>query len=148
MPETERHVVSAILWTDDGRVLLQQRDDRPDLRYPGHWTLFGGQVEDREDFETAIRRELMEELELEDQLLALLERYTCPVRTVPGVVTTTNHVYAGRLAQPISELTLHEGQAMALFDRAEADRLDLAFAQNPVLERFFAQRTAARRKQT
>ncbi len=142
MPEIERHVVSAILWTDDGRVLLQQRDDRPDLRYAGQWTLFGGQVEDGEDADTAIRRELIEELELADQPLALLERYVCPARTTPGVVTTTNHVYGGRLARPFSTLMLYEGQAMALFDRDEAARLELAFAQNPVLERYFARRSA------
>ncbi len=140
MPEIERHVVSAILWTDDGHVLLQQRDDRPDLRYAGCWTLFGGQVEDGEDADAAIRRELIEELELDDQLLVLVEVYSCPARTIPGQVVTVNHVYAGRLARPFEDLRLLEGQAMALFTPAEAVGLDLAFAQTPVLERWFARR--------
>lgn len=137
MPEIERHVVSAILWTDDGRVLLQQRDDKPDLRYAGCWTIFGGQVETGEDPEAAIFRELVEELDLTDQPLALFERYTCPVRTTPGVVRTTNHVYAGRLVRPMETLTLHEGQAMALFTAEQAAHHDLAFAQSPVVARWF-----------
>jgi 8-oxo-dGTP diphosphatase len=137
MPEIERHVVSAILWTDDRRVLLQQRDDRPDLRYADCWTLFGGQVEDGEDPDTAIRRELAEELELTDQPLTLVEQYICPVRTTRGEVHTTNHVYAGKLAQPFESLTLYEGQTMALMSREEAAQHDLAFAQSPVLVRWF-----------
>lgn len=137
MPEIARHVVSAILWTDDGRVLLQQRDDKPGLRYAGCWTLFGGSVEEGEDPDAAIFRELAEELELTDQPLTLVERYTCPVRTIPGVVHTTNHVYAGRLARPVETLTLYEGQAMVLFTAHEAARRELAFAQSPVLARWF-----------
>jgi 8-oxo-dGTP pyrophosphatase MutT (NUDIX family) len=141
MPEIEeRQVVSAILWTDHGRVLLQQRDDKPGLRYAGCWTLFGGQVEAGETPEEAIRRELIEELELDDQPLALEESYVCPVRTIAGEVVTINHVYAGRLARPIAQLALLEGQAMALFTRANALELDLAFAQTPVLARWFARR--------
>lgn len=143
MPEIERQVVGAILWTDDGRVLLQQRDDRPDLRYPGYWTLFGGQVEAGETPDEAIARELLEELELADQPLVRLESYVCPARTMPGVVTTTNHVYAGRLARPVEALILHEGQALALISREQAAELELAFLQNPVLERFFARHAAA-----
>ena len=140
MPETEHRVVSAILWTNDGRVLLQQRDDKPDLRYAGCWTLFGGSVEDGEDPDAAIFRELVEELALDDQPLAFVERYTCPVRTTPGVVHTTNHVYAGRLARPAETLTLYEGQAMALFTAEEAAQHELAFAQSMVLARWFARR--------
>ena len=138
MPEIERHVVGAILWTDDGRVLLQQRDDRPDLRYPGYWTLFGGQVEEGESPDQAIVRELIEELGLDGQPLTPFEQYICPARSTPGVVVTTNHVYSGRLSRPFESLILGEGQAMALMSREQAMQLELAFMQNPVLERWFA----------
>ncbi|MFN8379205.1 MAG: NUDIX domain-containing protein [Anaerolineae bacterium] len=138
MSEIKRHVVSAILWADDDCVLLQQRDDRPDLRYAGCWTLFGGQVEDGEEPEFAIRRELVEELDLDDQPLVLFESYVCPARTVPGGVTTINHVYTGHLSRPFGSLSLHEGQGMALVTREQAAQLDLAFMQSPALDRWFA----------
>lgn len=138
MPEIERHVVGAILWTDDGRVLLQQRDDRPDLRYPGYWTLFGGQVEEGESPDQAIVRELIEELGLDGQPLTPFEQYICPARSTPGVVVTTNHVYSGRLSRPFESLILCEGQAMALMSREQTVKLELAFMQKPVQERWFA----------
>ncbi|MBL8146301.1 MAG: NUDIX domain-containing protein [Anaerolineae bacterium] len=138
MVEIERHVVSAILWTDDGRVLLQQRDDRQDLRFPGYWTLFGGLVEEGESPDEAIERELMEELGLDGQPLTPFEQYICPARSTPGVVVTTNHVYSGRLAQPIESLVLCEGQVMALMSCEQAGQVELAFMQTPVLERWFA----------
>lgn len=136
MPDVEHHVVSAILWADDGRALLQQRDEKPGLPYAGYWTLFGGQVEADEGPDSAIRRELVEELALHDQPLTFLERYTCPVRT-RGVVVTTNHVYTGRLSRPMTSLVLFEGKAMALFTREESEQVELAFAQSPVLGRWF-----------
>jgi 8-oxo-dGTP pyrophosphatase MutT (NUDIX family) len=56
---------AALLVLDDGRYLLQLRDDLPHIWYPGHWGLFGGSVDPEEDAVTALRRELHEELDLE-----------------------------------------------------------------------------------
>lgn len=134
-----RHVVGAILLNDAGEVLLQQRDDTPGLRYAGQWTLFGGAVEAGETFDEAIRRELVEELALELPLTLWLE-YQCPARTVRGEVETYNHVYVGRMTQPLETLTLYEGQAMAYFSREAAASLTLAFEQSPVIEQFFRER--------
>jgi len=46
----------------EGKVLLQLRDNNPDIRYPNLWGTFGGQIEDGETPEEAIVRELDEEL--------------------------------------------------------------------------------------
>jgi len=56
---------AALLVLDDGRYLLQLRDDLPHIWYPGHWGLFGGSVDHGEDAVAALRRELREELELD-----------------------------------------------------------------------------------
>lgn len=53
---------AALIRIDDGRYLMQLRDDKPGVFYPGHWGLFGGEIEPGEDPETALRRELTEEL--------------------------------------------------------------------------------------
>jgi 8-oxo-dGTP pyrophosphatase MutT (NUDIX family) len=42
------HAVKALIYDSGGRLLLQQRDDRPDLLFPGCWTFFGGLVEEGE----------------------------------------------------------------------------------------------------
>jgi 8-oxo-dGTP pyrophosphatase MutT (NUDIX family) len=57
--------VAALLVLDDGRYIMQLRDDIPSIWYPGHWGLFGGGVDDGEEELAALRRELREELELE-----------------------------------------------------------------------------------
>jgi 8-oxo-dGTP pyrophosphatase MutT (NUDIX family) len=54
--------VAAIIFTSDHRYLLQHREDRGDIAYPDWWCLFGGAREPGEDAETALRREMMEEL--------------------------------------------------------------------------------------
>ena len=59
------HAVAALLVLEDGRYIMQLRDDIPNIWYPGHWGLFGGGIEDEEDELAALRRELQEELELE-----------------------------------------------------------------------------------
>lgn len=131
----ERHVASIMLVNRRGHVLLQQRDDRPDLAYAGLWTLFGGQVEDGETPEQCIRREMLEELDLE----VSFEHWTtveCPARTTPEMIVY-NHLYVGHVTTPIEDLTLYEGAAMAYFDRDHASRVQLAFMQSPLLMRFF-----------
>ena len=131
----ERHVASVMLVNRRGHVLLQQRDDRPDLAYAGHWTLFGGQVEDGETPEECIRRELKEELDL-DLSVEYWTTVECAARTTAETVVH-NHLYVGKMTHSIEELTLYEGAAMAYFDRDHASQINLAFMQSPLLMRFF-----------
>jgi ADP-ribose pyrophosphatase YjhB (NUDIX family) len=131
-----RLVVGAVLYKQHGEVLLQQRDNKPGLRYSGYWTLFGGYVETGETPDQAIRRELKEELALELPLRFWMV-YECPVRTIPSEVVTLNHIYVGQMTRDLKSLTLLEGQAMAYFRQEEALKLTLAFEQSFVLERFF-----------
>ena len=55
---------AAIIVLEDGRYLMQARDDKPGILYPGHWGLFGGALNAGEDSMTGLRRELEEELGL------------------------------------------------------------------------------------
>jgi 8-oxo-dGTP diphosphatase len=133
----QRLVVCVLLYNPHGEVLLQKRDDRPDLVYRGAWTLFGGSAEDGETPEQAIRRELEEELELTDAPLTFWMQYECPVRTIRGEVTTTNAVFFAPLTVPFEQLVLHEGERMAFYSAHSSRDLQLAFEQNFVLQQFF-----------
>lgn len=66
-----RDAVVAVIHLDDGRYLMQLRDDKPGIFYPDHWGLFGGAVDAGEEPEQALRRELHEELNLDVPLAAL-----------------------------------------------------------------------------
>src|SRR6516225_1127523 len=57
-----RAAAGAIIVFDGRDYLLQLRDMRSDIWYPGHWGLFGGQNLPGETPEDSIRRELVEEL--------------------------------------------------------------------------------------
>jgi 8-oxo-dGTP pyrophosphatase MutT (NUDIX family) len=66
----------AALITMGRQYLLQHREDRPDIAFPNYWGLFGGACEDSESAAQALRREMLEELGLEDFEYAPMVRCT------------------------------------------------------------------------
>src|ERR1700680_1541781 len=52
----------ALIVVDREHYLLQLRDQKPGIFYPGHWGLFGGATEPGEPPEAAGAREIKEEL--------------------------------------------------------------------------------------
>lgn len=133
-----REVVSLLLYNERGEVLIQLRDDKPDIPYPNHWTLFGGQVEKGELPEHAARRELWEELGV-DVPLTLWREFEDPDRTKPGKIVCMHYSYRAAFPYEVNQLTLAEGQKMAYVTRDEAAKLNLAFRQTPLLLDFFAE---------
>lgn len=137
----EKTVVSVLPYNANGEVLLQLRDDKPGLAYANHWTLFGGQMEDGETPDEAMRREVREELDIELPLV-YWQTFECPVRTRSGELHVLNRVYVAEMRCDIATLTLYEGQRMAYFGAVEAAGMRLAFEQQNILNAFFAEREA------
>ena len=52
----------AVIYCEGGELLLQQRDNTPNLPFPGAWNFFGGHIEEGELPKDALIRELTEEL--------------------------------------------------------------------------------------
>jgi 8-oxo-dGTP diphosphatase len=129
-------VVSAILANSRGEVLMQLRDNRSGLLFPGYWTLPGGMVEQGESPDEAIRRELMEEMELSLPLAYWLAYNTRRGRL--NLIRVRQHLYTGRLDTPAEEITLHEGQALRYVSAGEMDALPLAFGFLPILRNYFS----------
>jgi len=119
-------VVAAVLRDAHGRVLISQRPEgKP---YAGLWEFPGGKVEPGEAIETALRRELREELGIEvtscQPLLTLWHDY--PERQVELCVWTVGH-YAGD-AQGL------EGQALRWLAVPELRSIELLPADLPIIE--------------
>lgn len=133
---------SALFVDGGGRVLLQQRDDKPGLPFAGMWTFFGGAVEAGETPEQAVYREVAEELGWHDPRLSYWTLQIRPHVAAPDTHVVHNHIYVGRLTIDPDALTLGEGQAMALFDAAAAESIELAFWQHEPLRRFFREYAA------
>ena len=69
------NAAAAVIVLGDGRYLLQLRDNKSGIFFPGHWGLFGGGVEDEEQPADALRRELKEELGLAVSNMKPLTRF-------------------------------------------------------------------------
>lgn len=111
--------VAALLVVEDGRYLLQQRDNMPAIWYPDHWGLFGGAVEPGEDPVTALRRELQEELELLPRQVEWFTRFDFDLTGFgQGRVHRTYFTIPLR-SEDIGQLRLHEGKAVQAFGAAE-----------------------------
>lgn len=65
VPLAPKNAVAALIVLDDGRFLMQQRDDIQGIFYPGYWGLFGGAIEPGETAVEALVREVREELAFE-----------------------------------------------------------------------------------
>ena len=113
-------IASLLLYTKDGKVLLQHRSD--DARFlPGYWGAFGGHVEPGESVEAALKRELLEELEYRvrgPRPLNVKER-----ETEEGVkIVTHNFIEEYDAAQLLVQ---HEGQGYGWFTIPEAVELKM-----------------------
>ncbi|ULG76423.1 NUDIX domain-containing protein [Leptospira interrogans] len=111
------HAVKALIYRDDQRILLQQRDYTPGIIFQGYWTFFGGQVESGENFKDALCRELKEELgclpgSIGEELFHWEWR---------GEQITCNHCLPVYFEVKEDVLTLNEGLAMKWFLWEELD---------------------------
>ncbi len=107
-------IAVALIVAEDGRLLLQLRDNAPGRAAAGRWGLFGGHVEAGERPEDALLRELRDELGWRP---THFEPYV--VRTVESSERAwqglTSHVFAAHLDVPPEALVLGEGRDLALF---------------------------------
>ena len=108
---------AALILVEDRGYLMQQRDARTDIWYPGFWGLFGGSVEPGEGAGEALARELYEELELEivpaqAQFFIKLEFDLAGL----GLQRYFRDYYLVRITRSICDgLVLHEGSDMRVF---------------------------------
>jgi len=103
-----REVVKAVIFKDH-KYLLQLRDNDPAISYPNTWSFFGGEVDEGEKFEEALKRELEEELSWHPNELFFLNKITN--KKVDCNIT----YYMVNCDAPEDSLVLGEGQAMDWF---------------------------------
>ena len=108
--------VAALIVLQGGRYVMQLRDDRPDIIYPGHWACFGGAMRPGEDPMQALRRELKEELEFELQQAAEFARFVFDVSA--GGCGTFSRIYfeVSATLEETERFVLHEGAALRMFE--------------------------------
>jgi len=106
----------------NGRYLMQLRDDKPAILLPNHWALFGGTVDDGEDAAAALRRELVEELELRPRTVVPFTEMTVALPLVPPRLDRMSFFTVPVNEEDLAATIQHEGAAKRLFDPAALAR--------------------------
>ena len=110
MNSKQRHVALAILH-QDGKFLLQLRDNIPTIVHPGYWAFFGGHIEPGETPEVAVKREILEEIGYEMPTVESFGAFETP--------EVVRHMFYAPLTVEIGDLELHEGWDLDLWTLEE-----------------------------
>ena len=115
--------VCALIIMEDGRYLLQLREQKADITFPAHWCLFGGGVEKGEVPFATLCRELNEELNLKVRNAKMFTQFD--VDLTPSGLRKFNRIYyeIKLTHQESSSLILNEGEAMRGFTIREIKTL-------------------------
>ena len=117
-------IAVAFLVDAEGRVLLQHRDEHAP-RAADQWGMVGGHVEDGEDYDVAICREIAEETGIE------LTREDLVLWQATEFEYSDGHrsdyrIYVGRVDLTDDDIVLGEGRAIVFVDPARTAVLDRA----------------------
>ncbi len=117
-----------IVFSADGKILCQLRDNKKNLPFPGYWVCTpGGHVEKNEQAYAAVQRELWEEFEIRVSELAPLTTIIEHAPPVRGIY----HAFTGNLPVPVEKVKCNEGQAAVFLPFREA----LGLKQHPISKR-------------
>ena len=111
--ETTNIGTHALLITSEGKIILQQRENKAGIVNPGLISMFGGTIEKDEELLIGLKRELREELDLEvaDNKVLMLGTYY-KTKEIDNVDYTI-HVYVV-LGVDKTSLNLHEGSGFVI----------------------------------
>lgn len=102
------------------KVLMQLRDFKSDIFYPGHWGFFGGSVDDGEKPDETAKRELFEEIGYKPPVMHKLS--TSRIPEWEGFLV---HSYCCPLTKPVKSIKLKEGIDIGLFSLEDVVSGDL-----------------------
>ena len=99
--------VAIILADNQNRIAMQLRENKPDLPAANQWGLFGGLLEQGENPQNAILREIREELsvQLNPTKVSLLGKHYIPEQNL------TTWIFHYPITGELDYAILHEGQA-------------------------------------
>lgn len=125
--------VAIIIENQHREVLIQLRDNIPNLPFANYWSLPGGKVECSETPLQAAVRELYEEtgLDLPLTLWKVYERYSRDILIEQHVFTTTTD-------KPISDIVLGEGAALRFITQKDISSMPIAYGFDKLLIEFFS----------
>ncbi len=128
--------MSALLIDQQGKLVIQLRDNKPGLLFPAHWATLGGAIEKGETPDDAMRRELEEEIEPAPPVTFWCY-FEHSYRVHGEKRMVANHVYVGQLPCALEDIKLYEGQRLGAFAANEIDGLPVAYGLEIIFKAFF-----------
>ena len=123
---------SILFLNSSGQILLFLRDNKPEIPFPNCWDVLGGHVEEDEEPQTCIKREMQEEIEVDVVNPRLFNVYDMDDRL--------EYTFWTQADLDIARLTLHEGQRLKWFSENDIKGMtDNLFAFNfkPIILDFY-----------
>jgi 8-oxo-dGTP pyrophosphatase MutT (NUDIX family) len=109
----------ALIVVDDSRYLLQLRDQKPGIFYPGHWGLFGGALDLGETPGAALRRELREELGFSPREVSYFTEFTFDFAPHGGRRVLRRYYEVHVCLNDVASMKLGEGADLRVFSADE-----------------------------
>ncbi len=106
----------ALIVVDRTQYLLQLRDDKSGIFYPGHWGLFGGAIDSGETLEQGLRRELLEELGFAPREAAYFTEFTFDFAPHRGERVRRRYFEVQVTADEAANMELGEGADLRVWD--------------------------------
>lgn len=119
-----------LLINSNNELLMLLRDDRPDIPFPNMWDIPGGHIEPGEIPEETIKREMVEEMNLELGDINLFKVYFKD--------NLVDNVFWKKIDLNPDLIDLKEGQRIAYFSYEQLSKMKLAFDYNLVIDEFFS----------
>ena len=107
--------VAAIILLEDGRFVLQHRDDIPGIWYPNHWGCFGGALNNGESAMEALKREIYEEIRFIVKEATYFVGLNFDLTQLGLKRYYRNYYLVSMTVQEYAGLELHEGQGIDAF---------------------------------
>lgn len=136
-----QEVSTALLFDKNGKFLIYLRDDKDSIPFPNHWDLFGGHVEEGESPETALLREIEEELGITVSSYEKFKTYHC--LKDEDVHENIKHVYVAYTDKAWENLTLYEGQYHKGIELSEAKNYPFANILGRIIQDYISHKEAS-----
>lgn len=122
---------ASLILIDQEKVLMQLRDEKPEIAYPGCWCIPGGRVEKNESIEEAVKREIEEET---GYLSRNPELFSSVICELPNGKAYRSHIFCEKYDGK-QMITCREGQKMEFKSEKEMERLKVYPGQVEIIKK-------------
>lgn len=112
--------VNIILIDDKKRVLMQLRDNIPNINFPGIWCLPGGAIDEGENDIDAVIRECEEETEYQLKDPKLYKAYPYTFMEGDPITAFYTEQYDGK-----QKIVCHEGEKMVFLTKEQIEKYEM-----------------------